>query len=330
MRGTANLPPNAEDELAARAAWLHYAGGMTQSAVAKRLGLAPTRAHRMISRAARDGLVRVFVDCEVADCLALEDALRSRFGLDECSVMPDLGEDPDLPLAALGQGGSRFLMRVLESGSHSVIGIGHGRTLSAVVDALPRNSSRTPSGSDHATRWVSLLGGLTRKFSANPYDVIFRLAEKSGADAYFMPAPMYADSVDDRKLMLGQTGLREIMRQIDNASLCLLGVGATDASYALAFGTYSEEVEVQAELRERGVVAELLGQFIDAAGMLVSTRWDGRMMAPALESLAGREVIAVAGGRNKIAAISAALASGHLTGLITDEQTAQALVDTAL
>ena len=54
------------------------------------------------------------------------------------------------------------------------------------------------------------------------------------------------------------------------------------------------------------------------------------MMAPSLGALAGREVVAIAGGAHKRAAILAALRSGHLTGLITDEPTARALVDTPL
>jgi len=319
----ASAAVSGEDELAARAAWLHHAGGLTQSAVAVRLGLPTTRTHRLIARAARDGLVRVFVDCEVASCLRLEDTLRERFGLSVCEVIPDLGEESALPLAALAQGGSRYLMRVLESGAHPLIGVGHGRALSSVVDALPRRA--TPGQA-----WVSLLGGLTRKFAANPYDVIFRLAEKAGPEAYFMPAPMFADSVEDRELMIGQTGLREVMRRIDQATLCLLGIGATAAGDRLALGTAGDEDDVQAELRALGVVAELLGQFLDARGRLVSTPWDHRMMAPDLASLGGREVVAVAGGVHKRQAIAAVLRSGHLTGLITDEASASFLVDTAL
>ena len=37
-----------ETSMATRAAWLHYAGGLTQSEVAKRLGLTSLKAHRLI------------------------------------------------------------------------------------------------------------------------------------------------------------------------------------------------------------------------------------------------------------------------------------------
>ena len=89
----------------------------------------------------------------------------------------------------------------------------------------------------------------------------------------------------------------------------------------------SEALEVQASLPSLGVKAELLGQFLDADGKLVSTPFDSRMMAPTLDSLSGKEVVAIAGGSQKQNAIAAALRGGWLTGLITDEVTARHLVD---
>jgi len=119
------------------------------------------------------------------------------------------------------------------------------------------------------------------------------------------------------------------MRHINNTSLCLLGIGVphdgADAQTLADMG--SEAVAVQASLRSSGVKAELLGQFLNAQGQLVSTPLDSRMMAPTLDSLAGKEVVAVAGGTHKKEAIKAVLNGHWLTGLITDEVTARHLVD---
>ena len=112
---------------------------------------------------------------------ALENALAQRFGLAFCRVAPDLGEG-DLPLKALALEGASFLRQILERGEDKVIGVGHGRTLAAVVEQLPQ----TPAPD---VKFVSLLGGLTRKFAANPFDVIHRLAERTGAEAYLLPVP---------------------------------------------------------------------------------------------------------------------------------------------
>src|SRR5499427_8921035 len=105
--------------LAARAAWLYFAGGKTQSEVAERLNIQSTKAHRLIARASREGLIRVFVEGAIAECVALENALAQCFGLAFCRVAPDLGEG-DLPLKALALEGASFLRQLLERGEDKV------------------------------------------------------------------------------------------------------------------------------------------------------------------------------------------------------------------
>src|SRR3546814_15459384 len=70
----------------------------------------------------------------------------------------------------------------------AVIGVGHGRTLAEVVKYLPQ--MQCPD-----VRFVSLLGSLTRHAAANPFDVIHRLTEITGAESHFMPAPFFLDSI---------------------------------------------------------------------------------------------------------------------------------------
>ena len=102
-----------ETSMATRAAWLHYAGGLTQSEVAKRLGLTSLKAHRLITKANQEGLVKVYIDGEVSECVELEDELSRRYGLDYCEVVPDFDSE-DLPLKALGIAGAQFLKREIE------------------------------------------------------------------------------------------------------------------------------------------------------------------------------------------------------------------------
>jgi DNA-binding transcriptional regulator LsrR (DeoR family) len=312
----------AESDMAARAAWLHYAGGLTQSAVAERFGIPVTRAHRMIARAAKDGLVRVFVDAEVAGCIALEDALRAAYGLDSCVVAPDIAEADATPYRALGLAAARALMNVLERRETAVIGVGHGRTLSAMVDALPRLDARR-------ARFVSLLGGLTRSYAANPHDVIHRLAVKTGAEGFIVPAPLFANTAEDRAILMSQAGVAEIGRLWDAAEVCFLGIGAVDPEGSIGRANVFDPDSSLGAIRARGARAEVLGHFLDAEGRPLPTRYDGRLIAADFFALRGREAHALAGGPSKVAALDAALRSGVFTGLITDEATARGLVDRA-
>ena len=268
-----------EAGLAARAAWLYFSGGLTQGEIARRLCVPSTKAHRLIARATREGLVRVFVEASVSECVALEEGLSARFGLDYCRVAPDLAET-GLPLRALGLAGATFLRQALEGNSHELIGIGHGRTLAAVVNELP--SVRGAKGSV-----VSLLGGLTRKFAANPFDVIYRLAEKTGADAYLLPVPLYANSAADREVLLAQVGVEQVFEKCRAASLLIVGIGDVGSHAHLSeVGTVTaEEME---ELRRNGAVGEILGHYLDASGAPLASSLSGRVMAPPLEEQDGR------------------------------------------
>ena len=64
-------------------------------------------------------------------------------------------------------------------------------------------------------RFVSLLGGLTRNYAANPYDVMHRLAERTCAQAYVMPVPFFANSAEDREVLLEQRGVREVFEMAE-------------------------------------------------------------------------------------------------------------------
>ena len=303
--------------LATRAAWLHFAAGLTQSEVATRLNIPSTKAHRLIARASREGMVRVFVEGPVAECVALENALAERFGLSFCRVAPDLGEG-DLPLKALSLEGAGFLRQILERREDEVIGVGHGRTLAAVVEQMPQTLARV-------VQFVSLLGGLTRKFAANPFDVIHRLAERTGAEAYLLPVPVFANSVADKAVLMQQYGIADVAALARKASLLIVGIGQVSGEGFLVSSGMIRPDEV-VELKRVGACADLLGHFFSADGRMLDTDLSARATSMSAADLKKHRIVAIAGGKAKVTALRAVLRSRVLHGLITDEATAQGLV----
>lgn len=311
-----------EHSLAIRAAWLHYVGGLRQAEVAKRLGVPSVKAHRLIARAVAEGAVKVSIEGEIIECIELETALSARFGLETCEVAPDL-EEVGLPLRTLGLAGAGRLRRWMESGEELTIGIGHGRTLAEAVRAMPRFATQ-------GLRFVSLLGGLTRNFAANPHDVMHMLAEKTGAQAYVMPVPFFANTAEDREVLLSQRGVAEVFQLAQSAPLKIVGIGTVEAETQLVTSGMIEPSEIEAIARAGGV-GEMLGHFFDRDGNALETPLTSRTLAVALPEAgpigATRDrIIALAGGPEKIEPLRAVLKSGRLSGLITDERTAKALL----
>jgi DNA-binding transcriptional regulator LsrR (DeoR family) len=306
-----------ESALAARAAWMHFAGGKTQGEVAELLGVQSTKAHRLIARARSDGLIRVFVEGPIAGCIALEERLQDRFHLQHCEVVPNIDDGP-LPLKTLGMAGARYLRGLIDNKKYDLIGVGHGRTLAAAADMLPGIAAR-------GTRFVSLLGGLTRRFAASPFEVVHRIAERTGAEAYFMPVPFIANSQQDRKVLESQLGVADVIAMARNAPLYLAGIGEVSVKGFLATGGMVDEADVEAA-RLAGAAGEILGHFFSVDGQHVPNSASERALSPRLSDLKQRKIVALAGGSSKMRALRAVLSSGIVQGLITDETTARGLV----
>jgi DNA-binding transcriptional regulator LsrR (DeoR family) len=312
----ARAPNSEEHDLCVRAAWLHYGAGLTQSAVAKRLGVPGLKAHRLIAKANREGLVRVSIEGDIIECVRLEDKMRARFGLKFCEVCPDLEDDP-LPLQTLGLAGSRFLRMAFEGGKDTTIGFGHGRTLSAGVNMLPKMSVR-------GLKLVSLLGGLSRRYAATPFDVIHRLAERTGAEAYVLPLPFYANSVEDRAVFLEQRGVAEIMNLGVAATLRVVGIGTMEPDASILSTGMIEREDFEAAVKSGGA-GEILGNIFGLDGKVIENDISARTLSMSAADIGRQKTVAIAGGRSKINAIRAVLASGLIHGIIVDERTARKL-----
>lgn len=307
----------ADQSLMLRAAWLHYVGGLTQTAVAQKLGVPSVKAHRLIARAVEAGAVKVSIEGEIVECIELEDALCKRFGLESCDVAPDLAET-GLPFRALSLAAAARLRWWMESSDVDTIGIGHGRTLAAMARELPRFEAT-------GLRFVSLMGELTRNYTANPHTVMNLLAEKTGAQSYVFPVPFFANSAEDRDVLLAQRGVRDVFEMAQAALLKLIGIGSAEMDTQLVQSGMISPEEM-AEIVQAGGVGEMLGYFFDEGGSVLETHLSNRTLATDIDGVPEGRLVAIAGGAEKISAIRAVLRSGKLSGLVTDESSARALL----
>lgn len=310
---------SADDALGLRAAWLHYVGGLTQAEVAKRLGLTSVKTHRLIAKVVAEGAVKVTIDGDIVACVELESRLAARYGLSFCQVAPDVAEE-GLPVRALGAAGANYLRTLLLNNPTIAIGLGHGRSLSAAIHQLSPIEAR-------GARFVSLLGCLTRNYALNPHDVMHRIAEKTGAQSYIMPVPFFANTEEDRDVLLAQRGVSEVFQMASASAVKLVGIGTVEPTTQLVESGMLAAAEMN-DIAASGAAGEILGQFFNAKGHRIETRLTARTLAIPLQDARRKDnIVALAGGRMKVRAMRAVLASGVLSGLITDELTALTLLN---
>jgi DNA-binding transcriptional regulator LsrR (DeoR family) len=308
------IKDSSEAQIQARAAWYYYVGGLTQQEIADRLGLTRNRVNRIVGQARADGLVRVEIRLPLANCVALEERLKARYGLDEVTVVPATS-DPSVQQQVIGEAAGVMLDSLLTD--EIGLGVGWGRTLRAAARRLA--AQRLPGS------WVtSLMGGLTRGSGTNTFEVATEFARTLRAECYYVAAPIYCPSVESRSTLLTHYGLAEVMRRAREGHIALVAVGDLSSRSLLAStNIVSENLP---ELQAAGAVGDLLGSFLDEYGRPINHPLNERVMAlsPA-ELKAYPTSILASGGEHKLPIIRAVLNAGYVRRLVTDESVAEGL-----
>lgn len=304
---------------AARAAWLYYVAGNTQDEIAAKLGVSRQSAQRLVSLASTEGLVKVRIDHPIAHCLTLGHALRERGGLEFAEIVPT---DPASDSTTLGiaQAAGAEIERWLRRSEPTVIGIGTGRTLKAAIEQLP--SIECPQH-----KVVSLTGSIAPDGSAAFYNVVFTMADTVKSRAFPLPLPVIASSRGERDMLQSQPMIRSTLELGGQADVAFLGVGDFEDDAPLYMDGFISQAELK-ELQAAGAVGEIIGWAFDARGQLLEGMTNDRVASSPLPDLGRCRVIASAMGKRKLPAIRAAIRGKLINGLVTDEATAQVLLET--
>ena len=303
-------------DAAARAAWLYYIHGRTQDEIAGRLGVSRQSVQRLVALAVAEGLIKFRLDHPLASCMGLAERLRGRFGLDLAEVAPQGEGIFGIAIVAAG-----VMERYFEAKAPTVIAVGTGRTLRAATAQVPRLARP-----QH--KIVSIVGNTARDGRVSPYEAAQHLAERIGAACYPMPTPVVAATPDDRERMQAQSAWRSIQALAREARAVFVGVGHIGADAPLRLDDFIDDAEM-AGLVRAGAVGEIVAWPLDAHGRVLDHPFVARLPGLDLRDLKGVPKIGVAAGAQKAGAIRAALEGGVLTGLVTDEPTAAALVEGA-
>jgi DNA-binding transcriptional regulator LsrR (DeoR family) len=310
--------PQSQLNLATKAAWLSYVGGYTQGQVAKRLNVSTAKANRLIAYAHANNVVKIFIEGEIVECVELEEKIISTFNLSSCTVVPNIDDELD-EFNAIGTVGASFLHQLFKQSKNTVIGIGKGRTLSSVVEHLPHVHT-------HNLKFASVSGGLTRRYSTNPFDVIHRIAERTHSEAYFLPVPYMAKDKQEKDMLLSQQSVIQMLDFAKTASVYIVGIGSIESNSHVHETGLIEEKTWQIMV-EKNAVGDFMGEFMDEQGKHIIDKANLLSLGLSTQDIKDKQVIAIVGGRKKGIATLAALKTNTITDLIINEKSAKQLVN---
>ncbi|MDZ5696542.1 sugar-binding transcriptional regulator [Chelativorans sp. M5D2P16] len=305
------------NQMRIRAAWLYFVEGVTQSEIAKKLGVNRILITRLLSEARKRGEVIIRIKSDLASLVELQQGLEDRFGLSKAIVAPF--EDPEgdpTRVIALAAGGYVSGLMI----HNMTIGVGWGRTLHTM---LPFVEGRALRG----VRVISLLGGIAQARRFNPAEFAWQFAELFDAEGFLIPAPAIVDSEQTKHALLEHCGLEQIMQMAETCDVALLscgGISTLTTSYRLG---HVSEAERQS-LIKAGAVGDILYNFLDKDGRPVDHPVNERSISISVDRLARvANKVLISGGVEKTGIMRATLKSLRPSVLVTDEMTALRLLD---
>lgn len=305
-------------EIAVRAAWLYHVAGNTQHEIARKLQISRPTAQRLVAFALERGLVKVRVNHKVASCLELAVALRQRYDLVVCDVVPVNADSPDQVLRKIAVAAAQVMESYLNEIQPKIIALGSGQTIKAVIGEL--NVLARPQH-----RLLSLVGTIARDGSSNPYDAALQAAEKIGSKCFLIPAPLLADSPEERRQWCNHR-LYKIAEELSNqADVAFVGIGDMGVGCPMHRDGFLTREEVM-ELVKAGAVGDNLGWAFSEAGDLVRASSQQRVTSIQLRRPPKMPVIAFAGSERKARAVLGALRGQWINGLVTDETCARIIL----
>jgi len=304
-----------------QAARLYYEDYLTQQQIADELGVSRPTVSRLLTQARREGIVQITIKDPFARSEELEKQLVQSFNLRRAVLVAGEGLSGELLRRRLGFATAEYLQHNLAEGSR--LGIGWGRTLHAVVEAL---DVRRRLG----IQVFPLIGGLgqiSSSFQVN--DLARRLAEAFGGTWQPFYVPAFVADPAALEALLHLVDVAPVIRAWPQVDLALVGIGhfASQHQSSMLFSSYIA-ADVLQKLELCGAVGDLCGRFFDAQGQQCFA--ERGVIGISLEQMqALAHVVGVAGGVEKVAAILGALRGGYVKTLVTDTITAQAVLDAA-
>ena len=295
-----------EDMLMVKAVWYYYFEGRTQQQIADLMGIHRMRVVKLLESARQNGIIRFQLRKDNEERMALEQELISRFHLEDAFLVPAEG-DTEMNQVGVAEAASMYIRdRISED---SFINIGYGNTPSRILNNLATMV-------DAPVNCISLTGGVS-------YYLPDVRSHVFNARLHLIPSPLFTSTPEMARAVREEAHVQEITRMISLAEMSVVGIGAMDEQ-ATIFRSGVLSPSDLTYLKMRGAMGDLLSHFFDAAGNLVESPLEERLVSTDLETLRQlKHVIGAAAGEKKVQAIHAALLTGVLNVLITDISTAE-------
>lgn len=309
-----------EQRLLVKIATLYYLEGRKQSDIAQLLSLSQSFISRALTRCQKEGVVKISVVQPSNIFLNLEKGIEERYGIKQAIVVDTEDDASDHTIKrAIGSAAAHYLETRLRP--KDFIGVSSwSSTIRAMVDEVHAQNLK-------ASGVIQLLGQGLCQNSCLHIAVWPHAAQHLNCEAWLLPSQSIEGSVEEKKRLVASQDVADVIARFDDVDIAIVGIGILEPSQLLkTSGNYYHEDMLQV-LADRGAVGDICLHYYDKHGQPVLQDDEDPVIGMALDKIKKcPNVVALAGGKDKVAAIKGAMQGGYIDVLITDFPTARMLI----
>ncbi len=249
---------------------------------------------------------------EIQGLTILEKEIAAAFPVKKVMIVPGDVDQDEMVKKDLARLTAEYLNRQLSDGS--VLAVTGGTTLAEVASVLATSATK------RNIMIVPARGGLGEEVEIQANTVAANIAKGLGANYRLLHVP---DDLGEKSIqsITEEPKIKEILELLRQASMVLHGVGLAE-EMARRRGMAPEQIVT---IVERGAVGEAFGYYFAVDGSVVHSTSSVGLQLSELKLI--DQVVAVAGGRSKAAAVHAVLSNSPRDILIIDEGAATGLLE---
>jgi DNA-binding transcriptional regulator LsrR (DeoR family) len=296
----------------------YYEQNLTQDEIAANFGISRPTVSRMLKKALDDRIVFINIIDPYNKSTEYSDKLLQILQLKHCIVISGQVHDININRRNIALAAAHYLADTIQA--EDVVGLGWGRTLYELAESMEQQPERD-------VLFVPMLGGIGQiKPSLQVHSIIQKVSDAFGGRWIQYYVPGIVDSKDLREQLMQTASVQEMLGLWKRMNKAVVGIGETPVSSEIIFQDNVADIEKNG-LVEHGAVGDICMRFFDRNGQPVNYMMQDIMSIELHELARVPEVIAIAGGEQKVDAIIGASKAKYINTLITDELTAQRILE---
>ncbi|MDP4083623.1 MAG: sugar-binding transcriptional regulator [Bacillota bacterium] len=300
------------------AAKLYYLLDYNQNEIASILGVSRPTVSRFLQLAKSEGIVEITIKDPNENVENLSTQLEKKFNLKRVIIASAPQFENHIIKNYLGEKTAEFLDEIVKD--NDIIGVTWGTTLYHVAIELKQKFVKD-------VKVVQLKGGVSHS-ETNTYasEILYLFGKAYNTTPLHLPLPAIVDHVVVKQAMEADRHIKRILELGKQSNIAIFTLGTVKPDSLLFQLGYFTESDL-ASLYGKSV-GDICSRFFDHEGRVCNESLNDRTLGINFEDLKTKEYsILVAGGPNKIEGIYGALKGRFANVLVTDQFTAQFLIE---